>query len=198
MFQVLGHELGFWESLVFIMGIGGGGYVVLALWCWLWDEVLWPRITCHKIVEVEHLDDELEVEVEEIVKFNEFINRDESIKNPTVEDIDNEKPRVVLRTRVSGSEELKESTFEFDKRHGNWWKREGWDGDPAGLKKTRRTTVHIVPSDRDYSYITAEIWHSRFCPRRHFRNDGNRHRHGGRCRLISSEEHVTWHIKGGR
>ena len=44
--------------------------------------------------------------------------------------------------------------------------------------------------------ITA-IWHSRFCPRRYFRNDGNRHRHGGRCRLISSEEHVTWHIKGG-
>ena len=56
MFQVLGHELGFWESLVFLIGIGGGGYVVLALWCWLWDEVLWPRITCHKIVEVEHLD----------------------------------------------------------------------------------------------------------------------------------------------
>ena len=57
MFQVLGHELGFWESLVFLIGIGGGGYVVLALWCWLWDEVLWPRITCHKIVEVEHLDE---------------------------------------------------------------------------------------------------------------------------------------------
>ena len=198
MFQVLGHELGFWESLVFIMGIGGGGYVVLALWCWLWDEVLWPRITCHKIVEVEHLDDELEVEVEEIVKFNEFINRDESIKRPTVEDINNEKPRVVLRTRVSGSEELKKSTFEFDKRHGNWWPRDwGWDGDPAGLKKNCRTTVHIVPSDRDHSYITAELRHSRFCPRRHFRNDGNRHRHGGRCRLISSEEHVTWHVKGG-
>lgn len=31
MFQVLGHELGFWESLVFLIGIGGGGYVVLAL-----------------------------------------------------------------------------------------------------------------------------------------------------------------------
>lgn len=198
MFQVLGHELGFWESLVFLIGIGGGGYVVLALWCWLWDEVLWPRITCHKIVEVEHLDDELEVEVEEIVKFNEFINREDNIKNPTVEDINNEKPRVVLRTRVSGSEELKESTFEFDKWHGNWWPRVwGWDGDPAGLKKSYRTAVHIVPSDKDCSYITAEIWHSRFCPRRHFRNDGNRHRHGGRCRLISSEEHVTWHIKGG-
>ena len=168
------------------------------LWCLLWDEVLWPRITCHRIVEVEHLDDELAVEVEEIVKYNEFINRDESIKNPTIEDIDNEKPCVVLRTRVSGSEELKESTFEFDKWHGNWWKREGWDGDPAGLKKTRRTAVRIVPSDRDYSYISAEIWHSRFCPRRHFRNDGNRHRHGGRCRLISSEEHVTWHVKSGR
>lgn len=170
----------------------------LVLWCLLWDAVLWPRLTCHKIVEVEHLDDELAVEVEEIVKYNEFINRDESIKNPTIEDIDNEKPRVVLRTRVSGSEELKESTFEFDKWHGNWWKREGWDGDPAGLKKTRRTAVRIVPSDRDYSYISAEIWHSRFCPRRHFRNDGNRHRHGGRCRLVSSEEHVTWHVKSGR
>ena len=170
----------------------------LVLWCLLWDEVLWPHITCHKIVDIEHLDDERVVEVEEIVKFNEFINRDESIKNPTVEDINFEKPRVVLRTRVSGSEKLKESTFEFDKRHGNWWPRDGgWDGDPAGLKKSYRTAVHIVPSDRDYSYISAEIWHSRFCPRRHFRNDGSRHRHGGRCRLISSEEHVTWHIKGG-
>ncbi|WP_297606355.1 hypothetical protein [uncultured Rothia sp.] len=150
-------------------------------------------------MEVEQLNDELRVEVEGIVKHNEFINRDDIIKNPTVEDINNEKPRVVLRTRVSGSEELKESTFEFDKRHGNWWPRDwGWDGDPAGLKKNYRTAVHIVPSDRDYSYITAEIWHSRFCPRRHFRNDGNRHRHGGRCRLISSEEHVTWHIKGDR
>lgn len=177
--------------------VGGGGYVVLALWCWLWDEVLWPRITCHKIVEVEHLNDELEVEVEEIVKFNEFINREDNIKNPTVEDINFEKPFVLLRTRVSGSEEVKKSTFVFDKRHGNWWPRDGgWDGDPAGLKKNYRTAVHIVPSDRDYSYISAEIWHSRFCPRRHFRNDGHRHRHGGRCRLISSEEHVTWHIKG--
>lgn len=78
------------------------------------------------------------------------------------------------------------------------WAREGWDGDPANLDTTRRAVVHIVPSDRDYSYISAEIWHSRFCPRRHFRNDGNHHRHGGRCRLISSEEHVTWHIKSGR
>lgn len=95
----------------------------LPLWCLLWDKVLWPRITCKKIVEVEHLNDELEVEIEEIVKFNEFINREDNIKNPTVEDINNEKPRVVLRTRVSGSEKLKESTFEFDKWHGNWWPR---------------------------------------------------------------------------
>lgn len=102
--------------------------LVLPLWCLLWDEVLWPRITCHKIVEVEHLNDELEVDVEEIVKFNEFINRESNIKNPTVEDINFEKPRVVLRTRVSGSEELKESTFEFDKRHGNWWPRDGGVG----------------------------------------------------------------------
>lgn len=174
-------------------------FYLFAVWCLLWDEVLWPRITCHKIMEVEHLDDELEVEVEEIVKFNEFINRESNIKRPTVEDINNEKPRVVLRTRVSGSEELKESTFEFDKRHGNWWPRDwGWDGDPADLKKNYRTAVHIVPSDRDYSHTSAELRHSRFCPRRHFRNDGNRHRHGGRCRLISSEEHVTWHIKSGR
>lgn len=174
-------------------------FYAVAVWCLLWDEVIWPRIKCKKIVEVEHLDEELTVEVEEIVKFNECINRDESIKNPTYEDINNEKPRVVLRTRVSGSEELKESTFEFDKRHGNWWPRGwGWDGDPAGLKKNYRTAVHIVPSDRDYSYVTAEIWHSRFCPRRHFRNDGNHHRHGGRCKLVSSEEHVTWHVKGGR
>lgn len=173
-------------------------FYLFALWCLLWDEVLWPRIMCHKIVEVEHLDDELVVEVEEIVKYNEFINRESNIKNPTVEDINNEKPRVVLRTRVSGSEELKESTFEFDKRHGNWWPRDGgWDGDPAGLKKSYRTAVHIVPSDRSYSYTSAELRHSRFCPRRHFRNDGNRHRHGGRCRLISSEEHVTWHIRKG-
>ena len=27
----------------------------LPLWWLLWDKVLWPRITCHKIVEVEHL-----------------------------------------------------------------------------------------------------------------------------------------------
>lgn len=172
-------------------------FYAVAVWCLLWDEVIWPRITCHKIVEVEHLNDKLAVEVEEIVKFNEFINRESNIKTPTVEDINNEKPRVVLRTRVSGSEEVKKSTFEFDKRRGHWWPRGwGWDGDPAGLKKNYRTAVHIVPSDKDYSYTTAEIWHSRFCPRRHFRNDGNRHRHGGRCKLVSSEEHVTWHIKG--
>lgn len=105
--------------------------LTLPLWCLLWDAVLWPRITCKKIVEVEHLNDELRVEVEGIVKHNEFINRDDIIKNPTVEDINNEKPRLVLRTRVSGSEELKKSTLEFDKRHGNWWPRDwGWDGDP--------------------------------------------------------------------
>lgn len=103
-------------------------FYAVAVWCLLWDEVIWPRIKCKKIVEVEHLDEELTVEVEEIVKFNECINRDESIKNPTYEDINNEKPRVVLRTRVSGSEELKESTFEFDKRHGNWWPRDGGVG----------------------------------------------------------------------
>lgn len=67
---------------------------VLPLWCWLWDDFIWPRITCKKIVEVEHL--------------NDLFARDG-----------------------------------------------GWDGDPAGLKKNYRTAVHIVPSDRDYSYISA-------------------------------------------
>jgi hypothetical protein len=71
----------FWVNCIAI------ALIVLPLLCLLWDVVLWPRITCHKIVEVEHLDDELEVEVEEIVKFNEFINRESNIKNPTVEDI---------------------------------------------------------------------------------------------------------------
>ena len=196
--KVLGHEVGFWESLVILLGTGACAYFALAISCWLWPEYLWPRITCKKIVDVERLDEKLSVEVKGIVKFNDSINRSSIITNPTYDDIDNEKPRVVLRTRVSGSEKLKESTFEFDKRCGNWWVREGWDGDPADLRKTRRTTVYIVPSDRDYSYITAEIWHWRACNRRQLRKEkkaGQIHRHGGRCKLIYSEEHVTWHIR---
>lgn len=120
--DVLTLSEAFWVSCIAV------ALFVLPLWCWLWDDFIWPRITCHKIVEVEHLNDELRVEVEGIVKHNEFINRDDIIKNPTGEDINFEKPRVVLRTRVSGSEELKESTFEFDKRHGNWWPRDGGVG----------------------------------------------------------------------
>ena len=165
------------------------------LWCLLWDEVLWPRITCHKIVEVEHLNDELVVEVEEIVKYNKFINRESNIKRPTVEDINNEKPRVFLRTRVSGSEELRESTFEFNKRRGHWWAREGWDGDPANLDTTRRAVVHIVPSDKDYSYTTTEIWHYRLCNKKTLKKEGKDHEHTGMCELVNSIKHVTWHIK---
>ena len=45
--DVLTLSEAFWVSCIAV------ALIVLPLWCLLWDVVLWPRITCKKIVEVE-------------------------------------------------------------------------------------------------------------------------------------------------
>ena len=78
------------------------------------------------------------------------------------------------------------------------WSLDGWNGSPDDTDRQVVSTVHIVPTDRETSYTTAEIWHWRACNRRQLRKEkkaGEVHRHGGRCQRIKSVKHVTWHIR---
>lgn len=54
---------------------------------------------------------------------------------------------------------------------------------------------NIVPSDKDYSYTTCEIWHYRLCDKKQLEEEGKDHEHTGMCELVNSVKHVTWHIK---
>lgn len=134
----------------------------------------------------------------EIYNWNDDIEEEETIKNPTFDEVMLQEPEFKFRSSPPGQKKLFITTLNL-KKNGLWspW---GWNGSPDDIDRRVVSTVHIVPTDRDTSYTTAEIWHWRHCNRRQLRKEkkaGKIHRHGGRCKRTLSVKHVFWHIRKG-
>lgn len=133
----------------------------------------------------------------EIYHWNGDIKEDEIIKNPTFDEVKLQEPTFKLRSTLPGHKEPLFTDLTFK---NGVWSQIGWNGSPDDTDRRVVSTVHIVPTDRETSYTTTEIWHLRHCSRRQLRKEkeaGQVHRHGGRCKRIKSVKHVTWHIRKG-
>lgn len=177
--------------------------------------VVWPdsetarkikhKMTWHLVttIEEESIDKETRLENLKIRDWNPFIKKAYVTKDPTYADVLRHRPHIVFRTKSpvqKWGEEL-ESVFSF--QDGDTWSMDYpslyWNGDPENIAPGERldSVIHIVPSDKDYSYCTTEIWHYRLCNKRKLKEEGKDHEHTGMCELINSVKHVTWHIRKG-
>jgi len=135
----------------------------------------------------------------EIYYWDRDIKEEEVIKNPTFDEVKLQEPTFEFRSSLPDREEPLFTTLTLKKN--GLWSPDGWNGSPDDTDRQVVSTVHIVPTDRETSYTTAEIWHWRACNRRQLRKEkeaGEVHRHGGRCKRIKSVKHVFWHIKSSR
>jgi len=151
-------------------------------------------------IEKERIDKESRLENLKIREWNPFIQKEHIIKDPTYDDVLRHRPHIAFRTKSpvqKWGEELK-SAFSF--QDGDIWSMDysrDWNGDPENIapEKRLKSVIHIVPSDKDYSYTTTEIWHYRLCDKKQLKEEGKDHEHTGMCELVNSVKHVTWHIK---
>lgn len=133
----------------------------------------------------------------EIYHWNDDIEEEELIKNPTFNEVKLQEPTFKLRSFLPDHKEPLFTNLTFK---NGVWSKSGWNGSPDDTDRQVVSTVHIVPTDRETSYTTTEIWHLRHCSRRQLRKEkeaGQVHRHGGRCKRIKSVKHVFWHIRKG-
>ena len=133
----------------------------------------------------------------EIYHWNGDIKEDEIIKNPTFDEVKLQEPTFKLRSTLPGHKKPLFTNLTFK---NGVWSQSGWNGSPDDTDRRVVSSVHIVPTDRETSYTTTEIWHLRHCSRRQLRKEkeaGQVHRHGGRCKRIKSVKHVFWHIRKG-
>lgn len=133
----------------------------------------------------------------EIYHWNGDIEEEELIKNPTFDEVKLQEPTFKLRSTLPGHKKPLFTNLTFK---NGVWSQIGWNGSPDDTDRRVVSTVHIVPTDREASYTTTEIWHLRHCSRRQLRKEkeaGQVHRHGGRCKRIKSVKHVFWHIRKG-
>lgn len=133
----------------------------------------------------------------EIYYWDRDIKEEEVIKNPTFDEVKLQEPTFEFRSSLPDREEPLFTNLTFK---NGVWSQSGWNGSPDDTDRQVVSTVHIVPTDRETSYTTTEIWHLRHCSRRQLRKEkeaGQVHRHGGRCKRIKSVKHVTWHIRKG-
>lgn len=158
-------------------------------------------LTSQKTIEKESIDKETRLENLKIRDWNRFIKKAYIVKDPTYDDVLRHRPHIVFRTKSpvqKWGEEL-ESVFSY--QGGDTWSMDypalDWNGDPENIAPGERlnSVIHIVPSDKDYSYCTTEIWHYRLCNRKQLKEEGKDHEHTGMCELVNSVKHVTWHIK---
>lgn len=134
----------------------------------------------------------------EIYSWNDDIKEDEIIKNPTFDEVKLQEPEFEFRSFLPDHKEPLSTTLTL--KQNGLWSPDGWNGSPDDTNRRVVSTVHIVPTDRETSYTTTEIWHLRNCSRRQLRKEkeaGQVHRHGGRCKRIKSVKHVFWHIRKG-
>lgn len=158
-------------------------------------------LTSQKTIEKESIDKETRLENLKIRDWNPFIKKETITKDPTYDDVLRHRPHIAFRTKSpvqKWGEELK-SAFSF--QDGDTWSMDypstDWNGDPENAEPGKRlnSVIHIVPSDKDYSYATTEIWHYRLCNKKTLKKEGKDHEHTGMCELVNSVKHVTWHIK---
>lgn len=133
----------------------------------------------------------------EIYHWNDDIEEEEIIKNPTFDEVKLQEPTFEFRSSLPDHKEPLFTNLTFK---NGVWSQSGWNGSPDDTDRQVVSTIHIVPTDRETSYTTTEIWHLRHCNRRQLRKEkeaGQVHRHGGQCKRIKSVKHVTWHIRKG-
>lgn len=152
-------------------------------------------------VEKEHIDKETRLENLKIRDWNPFIKQERIIENPTYDDVLRHCPHITFKAKSPIQGESEEIVSSFTHEEGDTWVMDdvyrGWNGDPVNAEWEKRlnSIIHIVPSDKDYSYTTCEIWHYRLCDKKQLEEEGKDHEHTGMCELVNSIKHVTWHIK---
>lgn len=154
-------------------------------------------------IEKERIDKETRLENLKIRDWNPFIEEEHIIKDPTYDDVLRRRPHITFKAKSPVQKWGEELTSKFSYQDGNTWSMDYqnlfWNGDPenAAPEKRLNSVIHIVPSDKDYSYTTTEIWHYRLCNKKTLKEEGKNHEHTGMCELVNSIKHVTWHIRKG-
>lgn len=177
--------------------------------------ILWPdpktvrkiksKMTWHVVttVEKESIDKETRLENLKIRDWNQFIKKEYVTKDPTYDDVFRHRPHIRFKTKSPVQKWGEELTSDFSYQDGDTWSMDDpsfdWNGDPENVAPGERlnSVIHIVPSDKDYSFTTTEIWHYRLCNKKQLKEEGKDHEHTGMCELINSVKHVTWHIRKG-
>lgn len=177
--------------------------------------ILWPdpktarklknKMTWHVVttIEKESIDKETRLENLKIRDWNPFIKKETITKDPAYDDVFRHRPHIRFKTKSPVQKWGEELTSDFSYQDGDTWSMDDpsfdWNGDPENVAPGKRlnSVIHIVPSDKDYSFTTTEIWHYRLCNRKQLKEEGKDHEHTGMCELINSIKHVTWHIRKG-
>lgn len=159
------------------------------------------KMTWHvTTIEKERIDKESRLENLKIRDWNPFIKEEHIVKDPTYDDVLRRRPHITFKVKSPVQKWGEELDLRFSHKDGNTWSMDysmDWNGDPENVapEKRLKSIIHIVPSDKDYSYTTTEIWHYRLCDKKQLEKEGKDHEHTGMCELVNSVKHVTWHIK---
>lgn len=177
--------------------------------------ILWPdpktarkiknKMTWHLVttIEKESIDKETRLENLKIRDWNPFIKKETITEDPTYDDVLRHRPHIRFKTKSPVQKWGEELISDFSYQDGDTWSMDDpafdWNGDPENVAPEKRlnSVIHIVPSNKDYSFTTTEIWHYRLCNRKQLKEEGKDHEHTGMCELINSIKHVTWHIRKG-
>ena len=177
--------------------------------------ILWPdpktarkiknKMTRHLVttIEKESIDKETRLENLKIRDWNPFIKKETITEDPTYDDVLRHRPHIRFKTKSPVQKWGEELISDFSYQDGDTWSMDDpafdWNGDPENVAPEKRlnSVIHIVPSNKDYSFTTTEIWHYRLCNRKQLKEEGKNHEHTGMCELINSIKHVTWHIRKG-
>lgn len=152
-------------------------------------------------IEKESIDKETRLENLKIRDWNPFIQKEHITKDPTYNDVLRHRPHITFKVKSPVQKWGEELNLRLSHKDGNTWSMDysssDWNGDPenAAPEKRLKSIIHIVPSDKDYSFTTTEIWHYRLCDKKQLKEEGKDHEHTGMCELVNSVKHVTWHIK---
>lgn len=162
------------------------------------NKMTWHLVTT---IEKESIDKETRLENLKIREWNPYIKKEHIVTDPTYDDVLRHRPTITFKTKSPVQKWGEELTSDFYFQDGNTWAMTyptlDWNGDPENAEpgKELNSVIHIVPSNKDYSYTTTEIWHYRLCNKRQLKEEGENHEHTGMCELINSIKHVTWHIR---
>lgn len=156
-----------------------------------------------RTIEKESIDKETRLEKLKIRDWNPYIKKEHIVTDPTYDDVLRHRPHIRFKTKSPVQKWGEELISDFSYQDGDTWSMDDpsidWNGDPENAEPRKRlnSVIHIVPSNKDYSFTTTEIWHYRLCNKKQLEEEGKDHEHTGMCELINSVKHVTWHIRKG-